>query len=281
MGYCLGIDGGGTGCRAALADETGRLLGFGTAGPANVRSDTEGTWRNIMAAVEQACAGQRVTLAEVTAVLGLAGANVSEAAQNLAAMLPFGRMQIVSDGLTATRGALGGRDGIVAALGTGSVFSCQYQGVTRQVGGRGFVLGDEGSGAVLGRALLADVLRADDGLIEMTPLLAEVLAEFAGGEAVIAWSFAAAPADFAALAPRIVASDDPAAAEILRRAVAQVRCILDRLQPEGQRLPVVFIGGLGQIYAARLQEDFEILAPVGSALDGAVAMAIALAQAPS
>ena len=43
MALFLGIDGGGTGCRAAVADASGRILGTGVAGPANLTSDPAGT----------------------------------------------------------------------------------------------------------------------------------------------------------------------------------------------------------------------------------------------
>ena len=40
MSLFLGIDGGGTGCRAVLADAQGRQLGLGAAGPANISIET-------------------------------------------------------------------------------------------------------------------------------------------------------------------------------------------------------------------------------------------------
>ena len=41
MTLFLAVDGGGTGCRAALADAQGRILGQGAAGPANISIETE------------------------------------------------------------------------------------------------------------------------------------------------------------------------------------------------------------------------------------------------
>ena len=63
MDWTLGLDGGGTGCRAVLADRTGAVLGRGEGGPANIMSDREGALRNIMAAAE--AAGGRLELAQV------------------------------------------------------------------------------------------------------------------------------------------------------------------------------------------------------------------------
>ena len=158
MQLFLGIDGGGTGCRAAVADEAGRVLGRGEAGPANIASDPEGAAKNIVtaaAAALRAAGGGKI----FAAGLGLAGANAAGAADRLRDVLPFDRVAVVTDGITAVKGALGRADGVVAALGTGSVFAVQRAGVIRQIGGRGLVLGDEASGAWIGRAIRAATYR--------------------------------------------------------------------------------------------------------------------------
>ena len=51
MTLYLGVDGGGTGCRAAVADADGRILGRGEAASANIWSDPEGARASIVAAV--------------------------------------------------------------------------------------------------------------------------------------------------------------------------------------------------------------------------------------
>nr|WP_010393271.1 BadF/BadG/BcrA/BcrD ATPase family protein [Paracoccus sp. TRP] len=273
MSYFLGIDGGGTGCRAAIADGSGRIIGEGASGPANISTDVKTACANILAAaraaLEQAGRGH---VDELTAVLGLAGANVTAAALSLQSMLPFRRTRIVTDAVTAATGALGADDGIVAAMGTGSVFAVQIGGEMRQYGGRGFLLGDEGSGAVLGRALLSEALRAEDGFVPMSPLLQAVLDELGGIEGVISFGLRARPAEFAIFAPRIVAGGDPAAERLFDSAVAEIRAMIDTLQA-GRDLPVVFLGGLGAHYAHRLQGLWPIRAPKGSGLDGALHLA--------
>lgn len=272
MTFYLGIDGGGTGCRAALADGQGRIIGQGSGGPANINTDVQTAARNILSATTEALAGHDAAPTELVATLGLAGGTISTAAKALTELLPFARIRIVNDGITAARGALGPGDGILAALGTGSVFAVQRGDQIRQVGGRGFLLGDEGSGAVLGRTLLADAMRAEDGFVPMTPLLGEILAEFGGIEGIIRFGNTAKPVDFGALAPRIVTSDDPAAQRIFDRAVEQVRHILATLQ-DGRRMPLVFVGGLGPYYQARFEGLWPVHPALGSSLDGAVQMA--------
>jgi N-acetylglucosamine kinase-like BadF-type ATPase len=67
---------------------------------------------------------------------------------------------IASDLLAAAHSLCGETEGIVAILGTGSN-SCYYDGksIVSNISPLGYVLGDEGSGAVLGKKLLADVLK--------------------------------------------------------------------------------------------------------------------------
>jgi glucosamine kinase len=271
MQLFLGIDGGGTGCRAAVADAAGRVLGRGEAGPANIASDPEGAAANILAAAESAVAAAGG--GEVRAAgLGLAGANAAGAAERLRDALPWRRIALVTDGITAVKGALGPEDGVVAALGTGSVFAVQRAGVIRQIGGRGLVLGDEASGAWIGRTVLAASLRAVDGFTEVTPLLAALVEEMGGPDGVVAFSLRARPADFAALAPRVVESVDPAAQAVIARAEADVAEAVSLLRA-GDDLPVVFLGGLGTVFAKRMAGCLGIRAARGTALDGALMLA--------
>lgn len=277
MAFFLGIDGGGSGCRAALADADGRIVGQGAGGPANINTDVEGAAVSILAATAQALEGSGADPRDLIATLGLAGGTITAATEQLAGLLPFARMQIVNDAVTAARGALGVQDGILAAIGTGSVFAVQRGADLRQVGGRGFLMGDEGSGAVMGRALLSRAIRAEDGFADMTPLLQQVLEEFGGIEGIIRFGNQATPADFARLAPRIVAGDDPAARQVFDAAVAEVRHILTVLQADAS-LPVVFVGGLGPAYAARLA-DWPQWPALGTGVDGALLMARQMAGA--
>ena len=271
MRLFLGIDGGGTGCRAAVADAAGAILGRGSAGPANIASDPEGAAANILAAAQTAL-GEAGDGGVIAAGLGLAGANAAGAAERLQRALPWARVAVVTDGITAVKGALGAEDGVVAALGTGSVFAVQRAGVIRQIGGRGLVLGDEASGAWIGRAVLAASLRAVDGFTAMTPLLAAFLDELGGPDGVVAFSLRARPADFAALAPRVVESGDPAARAVMARAEADVVEAVGLLRGD-DNLPVVFLGGLGTVFAVRMAERFPIQAARGTALDGALMLA--------
>ena len=69
-------------------------------------------------------------------------------------------IEVNSDLLGAARALCGNEAGIACILGTGSN-SCYYNGkeIVRNISPLGFILGDEGSGAVLGKRLVADYLK--------------------------------------------------------------------------------------------------------------------------
>ncbi|MCU0908108.1 MAG: ATPase [Rhodobacteraceae bacterium] len=276
MDLILGVDGGGTGCRAAVADPGGRVLGTAAAGPANIASDPDGAAANILTAARdalRAATGRDAGLDRLAAGLGLAGANARGAADRLARALPFARLRIETDAIAAAMGALGpDDDGIVAAIGTGSVYAMRHGGHLTQYGGWGLVLGDTGSGAWIGRAALTRALAASEGAATPTPLTDALLAERGGAEGVIAWAQSARPADFAALTPRLLAApDDPAAVDVLAQARADIAAQIDRLRALAP-LPVTFIGGLGAVAAGWLPHVPQRPAR-GTALDGALQIA--------
>jgi len=67
---------------------------------------------------------------------------------------------VESDLMAAAQSLCGRNEGIAAILGTGSN-SCYYNGkeIVQHVSPLGYILGDEGSGAVLGKSLMADILK--------------------------------------------------------------------------------------------------------------------------
>ena len=84
-------------------------------------------------------------------------ANVANA---IRANIPAGEINVATDLLAAARALCGHEAGIACIMGTGSN-SCYYDGteIRDNVSPLGYILGDEGSGAVLGKILLGDVLK--------------------------------------------------------------------------------------------------------------------------
>lgn len=282
MEFVIGIDGGGTSCRAAFASRDGRVLGRGKSGAANIRTDLTGARANIVEAARLAIseAGEDPALMTRTpAVLGLAGSNVGTYRQQLEAILPFSRNLVVSDALIALEGAVGTGDGAIAILGTGTAFMVRQDGDIRTVGGWGFLIGDQGSGARIGRDLLERTLLAYDGIAEASELTRALLAVFRNEpREVVVFTTTARPGDFGGFAPMVfehAAKGDPVANEIIGRAVADIEAslrVLD-LRPGD---PLCLLGGLAQIYAPLLSPPVQALLrpPAQDALGGAVAMAL-------
>ncbi len=285
MRIFIGLDGGGTRCRAQVLCETGERSALLTGGPANLASDFDGALREVSALLTAARDAARALVPEVELiaprmVLGLAGATESGAGERLRAALPYADVTVCGDIDIALAGAFGGDDGIVMAVGTGSVLARQRAGVMQRLGGYGLSLGDEGSGAWLGREALRSALHARDGLAPDGPLVAAIWQEFAGLSELIAFAARARPADYAALAPLVLAQDRagcPVAGAILDQGCAYLLAAIRQLQRGADSLPVAGLGGLGPALLARIVAQggahLTHVAPKGTALDGALWMA--------
>ncbi|TIO77708.1 MAG: N-acetylglucosamine kinase [Mesorhizobium sp.] len=282
MKFVLGIDGGGTSCRAALATVDGVVVGRAKSGAANIRTDLTGARANIVDAARQAflAAGQDPELIpETPAILGLAGANVGTYRQQLEAILPFSKSRVETDAEIALEGAVGSGDGAMAILGTGTAYMARKAGKSRAIGGWGFQVGDQGSGARIGRDLLEQTLLAYDGIRPSSPLTDAMLAVFRNNpEDVVEFTTNAKPGDFGGFAPKVfehAAKGDLVANWILDKAVADVEASLGALDL-ADNAPLCLLGGLAPLYATRLSARYQALlkAPLDDALGGAVQMAV-------
>ncbi len=281
-GFFIGIDGGGTGCRAAIADANGLVLGEGRSGAANIVTDMDGAVHHVMeAAVRgfEAAGIDPLELSQSSAVLGLAGANLDTTVSAVQVRMPFAQCSVETDALIAAHGALADRDGAVAILGTGSVFARKRGDTVHTIGGWGFVVGDQGAGATLGRSLLYEALLAHDRVRPGSEVTSRVLSEFGNDpKAVSAFAQAATPGDFARYAPIIfdaASADDPVALRILTRAAAEVDEML-RVVLDGSDRRLCLLGGLGRLYENWLAEEHQrcVVPPVGDALAGATQLAV-------
>lgn len=131
-------------------------------------------------------------IAEALQALGLESGSVSEvhfyaaglltgspaakmASDTFSEYFPSAEVECVSDLLAAARAVCGHSSGVAAILGTGSN-SCLFDGedIVKNVRSGGFILGDEGGGACLGKLFMADFLK---GLVPES-IASEFSAEF-------------------------------------------------------------------------------------------------------
>ncbi len=274
----IGVDGGGTGCRAVIGTRSA-ILGTGRGGPANVSSDMASAIKNARIAIDQAMAGLGdLDMTNACAHMGLAGVLTATQADAVATQMPIGQVVVTDDRPTMLTGALGDDDGIVAAIGTGSFLGSKRGDAYRFVGGWGLDLSDEASGAWLGRAALTETLHACDGMRNHTGLTRQFMDHFGNDpDALVVFAATARPADFGTLAPKVsiaAANGDPAALPLMQRGTAYIEAALRTLGFQSNDT-LCLAGGLGPIYAPFLASEFTAnLRPVnGSALDGALMLA--------
>jgi N-acetylglucosamine kinase-like BadF-type ATPase len=171
-GPVLGVDGGGTGCRAVLL-RGGAVARRWDLGPLNVLLHADAVDR---------LAGLISDTGAVAAGMGLAGIRDTAHAEKLSAELTArtGATVVVRDDTEAAlAGAFSGGPGVVVIAGTGSgALGRDAAGRLARAGGHGFLLGDEGGGYWIGREAVRAALRAGDLLAPPTALADVVRAAF-------------------------------------------------------------------------------------------------------
>ena len=278
----IGVDGGGTGCRARIEDAEGCLLGTGIAGPAALRLGHD----RALAEVEKAChaalgeAGLGSdALSSAHAAVGLAGVGRKGALEQL--MLRqhcFRSIVYVNDATIACIGAHGERDGAIVIIGTGSVGFAVVGGQEFRVGGYGFPISDEGSGADLGLHAIRMALRAYDQRTAVTNLTRDVMIRFNNDPFdAVTWMDDATATDYATFAPLVMRhadAGDPIARRIVRDAAEQIDELVRRLCECGTSR-VALLGGLASSMQPWLAPDVQRrLVPIeGDAVDGALRLA--------
>lgn len=279
----LGIDGGGTRTRAAIADENGTFCGAGEAGPSNYDDvGQEHAQANIQRAVQQA---RRHAGLEphpeaspfAAAFLGMAGVVsekdrqvIRDIAQRLH-LAPDAHVGVDHDIRITLAGGLSGRPGIALILGTGSsCYGRNTAGQSWQSGGWGHLISDEGSSYWLGLQAMRCAIGAYDGRLGPTLLLEQVKAylglmdmpEIMHRIYVVGLS----RMEVAALAPRVIEAaqqGDAQALGLIRRGTQEVsECVLavaGRLGFTSGRCELALAGGL-------LNAGEIVLNPLGEAV---------------
>ena len=166
MTFYAGIDGGQSSTTCAIADESGRILGRGSAGPADEIGQGPDSTRlhdALSTALADAIANAGLPAETQFAAIAAGVSGYEGRVHGVAPQLPSPRVLLVHDTENAHAGALAGEPGTIAIAGTGSVaFARSEHGVTALLGGWGFLFGDEGSAFWLAREALASAMRDRD-----------------------------------------------------------------------------------------------------------------------
>jgi N-acetylglucosamine kinase len=171
----LAVDGGGTKTFSAIIDENNlRVVGIGVAGPSNVRSVSKSTSKgNIIRSINRAKRMARCNDIKKS-IYGIAGygdsAYHTDEVNSIVKSINKDAV-ITNDGEAAVNLVTLGSDGIVAAVGTGSVGSYINNGRMHRIGGWSYLTDDAASGFWIARRALEMCEKSYDGLIEKTGLI--------------------------------------------------------------------------------------------------------------
>ena len=251
----LGIDGGGSKCRAVIATQDLEILGQAVSGPANPFQGLAQAIESILTATQLALAEAHLdpqAVRELVAGVGLAGVNLPSVYRKMEQWPhPFAQMALTTDLEIASLGAHGGSDGGVIVAGTGSSGWARVQGKTTIIGAHGFPFGDVGGGAWLGLQALQAVLLADDNLGPST-LLGDLIPRELGVPipGIPEKMTGAGPASLASLAPHVfqaAEADDAVAVDIVQRGADYLALVARNLRNSGAPATSM-VGGLSELY---------------------------------
>lgn len=191
MQLFLGIDAGGTKTKARIINEQGLVLGEGTGLGANPHNQPlEKVLTNlglaVLSAKKQMEDTQQVLLKEFSgACIGMAGLDTEADRSRVISGLHAGMFRkwceatgliLVNDGFIGLRSGVTHNYGVCIISGTGSnCYGISPSGAYAQAGDWGFVLGDQGSGYAMGRALLRHIMKEYDGRENPSILSSKIL----------------------------------------------------------------------------------------------------------
>ncbi|WP_164985226.1 N-acetylglucosamine kinase [Ammoniphilus sp. CFH 90114] len=256
--WFIGVDGGGTSTRGVLSDREGQIRAVVRGDSSNMNSrplpEVIHTLKKVCQDLLDQVGG---TSEQVQSVfLGLAGAGRPRERDLLLEGLQEaypGRVQVDNDAVTALYAGTWGRPGMVLIAGTGSIaYGVSTTGERYRVGGWGWLLGDEGSGFILGQEALRAILRAFDGRGKETQLTSLVFSLYGIQEATEVVSFIHASenprklmAEVGPLVLQAAEQGDEVALEIVQQAAQDlVELVVACSRVMVESLPIVLAGGL-------------------------------------
>ncbi len=277
----VGVDGGGSSTRVYVADERAQVLFKVTGDGSAVSPGAEADSADVIGALVKNAVidAEMGHLMPRALVVGVAG--VGREAQKIALTQELERLEIaetvvvISDAEAAMEDAFAEGPGILLIAGTGSIaWGRSPAGTMQRCGGWGPVIGDEGSGAWLGRKALQVIASAHDGREPETALTGALLTalELDDVAAIISWAASATPADMATLAPAVLSAaevGDLRANTIVTMAVEELALHIRALAralfvDERAAIPVALHGGLlgrGRPMRKRLEHRLKTLVP--------------------
>ncbi|KXB01808.1 hypothetical protein AKJ41_00065 [candidate division MSBL1 archaeon SCGC-AAA259O05] len=296
----LGVDSGGTKTRSIITNLDCGLLGTGMGGPGNYHYiGVERARKSMRKTIDMAMADAQVKPEDVPyGVFGVGGLDTAADYEVIAGFLEdIGypkRRYIVNDVVISHYAVNGGAPGVTVVAGTGSIaYGTTRNGESCRVGGWGWIIGDEGSGAYAAIRGLREASKAWDGRGDPT-MLTELACEHFDLEAsdvprkvISKVQGADLPEDiapFAVCVTEAAARGDEVAMRIIDEGCEELANLaataVERLELE----PPVMVGSVGgfatnDLVFEKFEEkvknkipEVEVLKPVRNPVVGAVAL---------
>jgi N-acetylglucosamine kinase-like BadF-type ATPase len=166
--YFIGIDSGGTKFDIIITEINKKILFIGKYPSCHYSVfGAEKTSEVLSGYVRKSLSKKGLKLENCAGIcFGIAGAREEFDRKKLAKLfksqLKIKNITVVTDAKNAITGAFNGSDGIILIAGTGSVLYGKYKGKLNRVGGWGRILGDQGSGFIMGREGLREIVKEYD-----------------------------------------------------------------------------------------------------------------------
>lgn len=226
------------------------MLVEGEAGPCNPSTDVAQAvasltelWRTCAAGADRG----ESDVADVGFSIGGAGLFAPAARSGFLAGIPrFASAEVMSDGYAALIGAGGGAPGALIIAGTGVVAHRLYpDGRSFQRDGWGWIAGDRGSGAWIGRRALRHAFAAIDGLVPRDALADAVLEILREDDRRLGgWPIGLGPSRLGAFVPLVFAAaerGEAVAVRIVERAATHLAALAGTLDIAAE--DALFLGG--------------------------------------
>lgn len=163
--YIIGVDGGNTKTDYFLFDTKGNFISYlraGTCSHERMPDSYEGAYRAMKEGIEQLLEKQGITISQIEAgVFGLAGLDVPIQKEEIAKVVKrigLKKFVVDNDGYLGLKAGSTSGDGICSINGTGTVTTgIDKSGNRLQVGGVGYVSGDDAGGAFIARELFREI----------------------------------------------------------------------------------------------------------------------------
>jgi len=274
--YFVGVDAGGTHCRASLYDSAETVIGTGIAGAANVFSDFKKAMQQIDLAVDSAVRGSKHAIDKKSLIVGAgcAGGQTAQAKKRLTLFnnMPYKQLFMTSDLHASCIAANGGGDCVVMITGTGSSIAHYQENRVTQYGGHGFIHGDEASGAWLGLSAVQLLLKGFDNIIddeEFCSVIAQAIGldymstirnaeQHVSVSHILHYFRKKLASDYAKLAPIIIAlhqHGNATANALINQSVDYLLSVLRLNALDDDSLPIFITGGIAQSYQPLLQHE--------------------------